>query len=61
MTMSSPGMTAADSLQSHPASLKNAMLGNSLNHILTACRRIPAARWKQRRDDILVDQHRKYG
>jgi outer membrane protein assembly factor BamA len=61
MAVSSPGMTSADSLESKYAPLPDPMLQDRLFHILTARRSISAACRQDWRNDVLVNQHRKYG
>lgn len=61
MSVSSPGMTPSDSLETQHASLKYPVLQYCLFHVLATSRCKSAASREEWRNYILVDQNRKYG
>lgn len=61
MAMSSPGMTSADSFKTQSTPFDHSMLQNRLFHVLTTGRSKATARRKQWRNNILINQNRKYG
>lgn len=60
MPMPSPRMASGDSFQTQPGAFKHPPFRDRIDHILTTGRCKSAARWKQGRDNILVNQHWKY-
>lgn len=56
---SSPWMATADSFDAEPAAFEDPVFQDGFDHILAACRRISAGRWRKRRDEDAVEINRQ--
>lgn len=61
MTVTSPRMASADPLESEHPSFPEPVLQDRLLHVLTACGSKTTTCRQEGRNDILIDQDRKYG
>lgn len=59
--MTSPWVATADSFYSQKTTFHDSMLKDGFFHVLTTGRTKPAVCGKQRRNQVLVKQYRKYG
>ena len=54
-----PRMAAQDALDAQPAAFEDPVFQDGFDHILAACRRISAGRWRKRRDEDAVEINRQ--